>query len=106
MEEFVMTVKRNRSLEKEVILDELTGLYNRQYIHKKIDSLICNNETQNSHLLFLDLDGFKGINDLVIDNLFIPIIKHCFGTDIINLSGIYCLKITMSQDRKRCKDYQ
>ena len=45
--------------------DALTGLANRPYLVERVDALIARGETSGGHvdLLFLDLDGFKLVND-------------------------------------------
>ncbi|WP_312886408.1 sensor domain-containing protein [Paenibacillus plantarum] len=47
-------------LERLAYRDSLTGLYNRQFLYKYFDE----SSTIGGALLFLDLDGFKKINDL------------------------------------------
>jgi diguanylate cyclase (GGDEF)-like protein len=51
--------------EKLAITDDLTKLYNTRYIHTKLGKMI--EERRNSRnpfsLIFLDLDGFKSVND-------------------------------------------
>ncbi|WP_339278099.1 sensor domain-containing diguanylate cyclase [Paenibacillus sp. FSL W8-0426] len=47
-------------LEKLAFRDSLTGAYNRQFLHKYFDE----HPTAYGALLFLDLDGFKNVNDL------------------------------------------
>jgi histidinol-phosphatase (PHP family) len=52
-------------LEKYANYDTLTGLPNRRLFFKKLEQLITEKEreTEKFALLFIDLDGFKGIND-------------------------------------------
>lgn len=47
-------------LERLAYRDSLTGLYNRQFLYKYFEEM----STTGGALLFLDLDGFKKINDL------------------------------------------
>ncbi|CAN7662990.1 diguanylate cyclase domain-containing protein [Paenibacillus sp. LjRoot56] len=47
-------------LERLAYRDSLTGLYNRQFLYKYFDE----SSTTGGALLFLDLDGFKKVNDL------------------------------------------
>ncbi|OAS15798.1 diguanylate cyclase [Paenibacillus oryzisoli] len=47
-------------LERLAYRDSLTGLYNRQFLYKYFEEI----STTGGALLFLDLDGFKKINDL------------------------------------------
>ncbi|MGF7184247.1 histidinol-phosphatase (PHP family) [Desulfitispora alkaliphila] len=52
-------------LEKHANYDRLTGLPNRKLFFERLERLIIENERDNAHfaLLFIDLDGFKDIND-------------------------------------------
>ncbi|NQX58208.1 diguanylate cyclase domain-containing protein [Paenibacillus qinlingensis] len=47
-------------LERLAYRDSLTGLYNRQFLYKYFEDI----STTGGALLFLDLDGFKKVNDL------------------------------------------
>lgn len=53
------------SLEKEVIMDTMTGLYNRMYFNKLVIPSIIENEAINkySSLMVIDIDFFKKVND-------------------------------------------
>lgn len=60
---------RKRSEEKSLYLaehDQLTGLINRQRFVRDVDEVLSNTENLSRHdvLLYLDLDGFKYINDI------------------------------------------
>lgn len=44
--------------------DELTGLFNRKHANEIIRVLSAADATGNASIMFLDLDGFKGINDM------------------------------------------
>ena len=46
-------------------IDPLTGLFNRTAFSRSLNSLLseCRKESRNLALLFIDLDGFKAIND-------------------------------------------
>lgn len=57
-------VKENE-LKKLVIKDSLTGAHNKHYFYKKIESKIVEYLTFRIKfsILFLDLDGFKEVND-------------------------------------------
>ncbi|MFT5719922.1 MAG: diguanylate cyclase (GGDEF)-like protein/PAS domain S-box-containing protein [Motiliproteus sp.] len=52
-------------LQKLAITDALTGLHNRHYLYEALDGACKRAKRYDSHLavLFLDLDGFKAIND-------------------------------------------
>ena len=63
IEGFATTDKRNQVLERRIVLDELTGLYNRPYILSFIERFTVYVQDETAYLLFLDLDGFKPIND-------------------------------------------
>ncbi|WP_437881460.1 putative bifunctional diguanylate cyclase/phosphodiesterase [Pseudomonas sp. LRF_L74] len=62
-----MSVVRNlhAQLESQAITDALTGLYNRRGFHQALDSALSRIERSGKRLavLYLDLDGFKRIND-------------------------------------------
>jgi len=52
-------------LESMVLRDELTGLYNRRYMTDRLDKEIslCRRCGRHFSVLYLDLDGFKQVND-------------------------------------------
>ena len=54
-----------RHIKKLAFIDELTGLPNRRYFQNRLDQLIsyARRHEQKLALLFMDLDGFKDIND-------------------------------------------
>jgi diguanylate cyclase (GGDEF)-like protein/PAS domain S-box-containing protein len=62
-----MSVVRNlhQQLEYQAVTDPLTGLLNRRGFYQTVDSALVRNERQDKTqaLLYLDLDGFKRIND-------------------------------------------
>lgn len=66
---------RLADLEREVLLDPLTGLFNRRYLKTRLDEEISRAERHELALsvLMIDIDHFKGINDtfghLVGDNV-------------------------------------
>ncbi len=58
-------MEQDRSLKKMVITDSLTGLYNRKYFYRRLNSEIQRAKRYGGtfSLLFLDLDNFKRVND-------------------------------------------
>lgn len=50
-------------MERLALHDPLTGLPNRAHFNRVLDQLLENADTQTSALFFIDLDGFKPIND-------------------------------------------
>ncbi|MCY6483863.1 GGDEF domain-containing protein [Clostridium aestuarii] len=63
LQQFLSIIRKNDILEAKVIIDPLTGLYNRAYINKIENALFSKQKNQNKYLMFLDLDRFKYIND-------------------------------------------
>ncbi len=59
----INTIKEN--LETEIILDQLTGAFNRQYLEHHLEQIILEYErhAQPLSLILMDLDHFKRIND-------------------------------------------
>ncbi len=53
------TAQQIEELEEEAYVDFLTGLWNRRYIEKKLESEEC----KNSYIVIADIDYFKNIND-------------------------------------------
>lgn len=60
---FLCLIKENEILGEKVILDPLTGLYNRIYLMELEKNDYFTQKNQNIYLMFLDLDCFKDIND-------------------------------------------
>ncbi len=50
-------------LEAKATKDQLTGLYNRHFLYQLFDEKITLDKTAKGTLMFLDLDGFKAVND-------------------------------------------
>jgi diguanylate cyclase (GGDEF)-like protein len=77
--------------------DVLSGLYNRQSLLEKLESLIYNSQRNNTKfaLLFIDLDNFKNVNDSlghdVGDKLLILVAQNLLNTvrknDIVSRLG-------------------
>ena len=65
----VQNITRQRESEKKIrqlaFSDELTGLASRAYFHKHLEDVIkaAHRRSERFALLFLDLDGFKDVND-------------------------------------------
>lgn len=51
-------------LEASALLDQLTGLSNRRHLDQLLDELLDDGVERRIAVCFIDLDGFKGINDL------------------------------------------
>ncbi|MCF5466148.1 EAL domain-containing protein [Pseudomonas syringae] len=62
-----MSVVRDlyQQLEKQAVTDALTGLLNRRGLYQAVEGMLLRNEQADKYLvvLFMDLDGFKQIND-------------------------------------------
>lgn len=60
------TYTTKRELIKTAICDELTGLYNRKYLHHRLDAEISRAKRYGTSLscLLLDIDYFKIVNDM------------------------------------------
>lgn len=54
--------------------DTLTGLYNRMYFIQNLEMVIVEESDKKHALMFLDLDGFKAINDSL---------GHSYGDDVL-----------------------
>lgn len=60
------TIETKRELVKTAICDELTGLYNRKYLHHRLDAEISRSKRYGTPVscLLLDIDYFKIVNDM------------------------------------------
>jgi len=52
-----------KRLQHQASHDDLTGSYNRKYLRSLVDAINKNGTVFQASILFLDLDGFKSIND-------------------------------------------
>ncbi len=59
-------VKYKMGIKKIAITDELTGLYNRKYLHHRLDAEISRAKRYDTEVscLLLDIDFFKTVNDM------------------------------------------
>lgn len=60
------TTKFRTSLKKQSVTDELTGLYNRKYLHHRLEAEISRAKRYGTPLscLLIDIDFFKTVNDM------------------------------------------
>jgi len=60
------TFETKKNLVKSAICDELTGLYNRKYLHHRLDAEISRAKRYGTSLscLLIDIDYFKTVNDM------------------------------------------
>ncbi len=60
------TYDTKRNLVKSAICDELTGLYNRKYLHHRLDAEISRSKRYDTPVscLLIDIDYFKIVNDM------------------------------------------
>ena len=68
------TASEMREMMHKVETDFLTGLYNKKAATDKITKWLKDNPTREAELIMLDLDDFKGINDIY---------GHAFGDEIL-----------------------
>ena len=66
VEALMKSVHYKHSLNKVSITDELTGLYNRKYLHARLDAEISRAKRYGTDLscLLIDIDFFKTVNDM------------------------------------------
>ena len=62
----IKTFEIKKSLVKSAICDELTGLYNRKYLHHRLDAEISRSKRYGTpvSLVLIDIDYFKIVNDM------------------------------------------
>lgn len=62
----VRAVEYKHSLSRVSVTDELTGLYNRKYLHARLDAEISRSKRYGTDLscLLIDIDFFKTVNDM------------------------------------------
>lgn len=59
-------MKYKHALKTVAVTDELTGLYNRKYLHSRLDAEISRAKRYGTHLscVLIDIDFFKTVNDM------------------------------------------
>lgn len=72
--------------------DNLTGLYNRAYLHEFMPILIEQSQEINGRfaVMFLDIDNFKKVNDSL---------GHTFGDRLLTMTGERIKTVVRNQDR-------
>lgn len=83
--------KLELELEKNANYDKLTGLPNRRLFFERLDRMILENEREGNKfaLMFIDLDGFKYINDSY---------GHEVGDEVLNIVGNKLLQCVRKSD--------
>ncbi|MCT4605928.1 MAG: GGDEF domain-containing protein [Marinisporobacter sp.] len=81
----------NKQLEEQIIIDELTKIYNRRYGTRKLKEYIENAKRSNKKVgvVFIDLNRFKWIND----NL-----GHAVGDELLKAVAKRLVKILKNRD--------
>lgn len=71
-------IEVTQRIEEMAIRDELTGLYNRRYAMEKLErmSSLADRNQFDLHLVYLDLDHFKKVNDTYGHNAGDEVLKH------------------------------
>ena len=83
---------QQKNLERQALIDPLTGLLNRTLLHETLEHAIHQNRTNGADmtLIALDIDHFKAINDTL---------GHSAGDTILRDIGKYLHKHTLSSDK-------
>ena len=83
---------QQKNLERQALIDPLTGLLNRTLLHETLEHAIHQNRTIGADmtLIALDIDHFKAINDTL---------GHSAGDTILRDIGKYLHKHTLSSDK-------
>ncbi len=78
-------------LKNQAYKDYLTGLYNRRYLDKVVQKLMvkCQQEQHNIHIITLDIDNFKRINDTY---------GHAIGDEVIKTLATILKSYTRKSD--------
>ncbi len=83
--------EKTRELERLVVVDELTGIYNRRYFKSRLEYLISISKRYLIPfcLTFIDLDDFKSVNDRF---------GHQIGDDVLKSIGSYLSSLSRETD--------
>ncbi|MFN3219925.1 MAG: EAL domain-containing protein [Acidimicrobiales bacterium] len=57
-------IATSAELEASALVDQLTGLSNRRHLDQRLDELLADGVERRIGVCFIDLDGFKAVNDL------------------------------------------
>lgn len=89
LKHFMKLIKEKEDLEAKILVDPLTGLYNRKYLKEIEFNQIVAPGNCRKYFLFLDLDDFKEVNDTY---------GHKIGDYILRETGSRFHKILESHD--------
>lgn len=102
--------KENEVMAIKATIDPLTGLYNRHYFHEFGKNMFdMKFVTDHSYVMFLDLDGFKKVNDEfghengdIVLRIIGHRIRHCLRNDdlIFRYGGDEFVVLTNSEDQR------
>jgi len=86
--------EKNRELEQLNKFDDLTGIYNRRHLRKDLDKSwsLCRRANHNLHIMMIDVDHFKKINDTyghVAGDLCLKTLGNLFRSLLLRTSDIY-----------------